>query len=62
MVLGFELRASHLLGRHSMTQATSLALPVLVILEIGSPLIYLFISLTRLTYTMILLFYTSCYH
>jgi hypothetical protein len=53
-VLGFELWASHLLGRCSTTWAT-LALLALVILEIGSPF------LPRPAWSAFLLFYASCH-
>jgi hypothetical protein len=54
VVLGFELKALHLLDRHSTAWATHPALFALVILETGSQF------LPRLAWTTILLFYTSC--
>jgi hypothetical protein len=53
VVLGFELRASHLLSQPSTASATFPALYALIILELG------FCFLPRLTWTVTLLFYTS---
>jgi hypothetical protein len=54
VVVGFEFRASHLLGRHSSAWVMLLSFFVLVIFEIGSHF------LPGLAWTTILLFYTSC--
>jgi hypothetical protein len=55
VILGFDLMASCLLGRHSITWAFPVALVALVILEIGS----FFLSKPAWTY---ILFYTSHHH
>jgi hypothetical protein len=54
VVLGFELRTSHLLSRHSIAWVIPTALFTLVILEIVSHF------LSKSGYTVILLFYAFC--
>jgi hypothetical protein len=54
MVLGFKLRASHLLGKHSTTSATPLAFFVLVTLERGSHF------MPRSACTVILFYASNC--
>jgi hypothetical protein len=53
VVVGFKLRASHLLSRHTVTWAMPPALFVLLILETGSHF------LSRLALTLIFLLYSS---
>jgi hypothetical protein len=55
VVLGFELRASHLLSRCSVIWAAPPILSSQVILEIGSHF------LPKLAWNTVLLFYTSCW-